>query len=142
VIVYARQDAAGQWVIGNKRWIPSSKDARRALIIRAESVHAADWPGVEVDLYTDVVKSPHGGWTWGVRVRPTAEERNDSTLREKMRRAAERLPPNQRTSNATQRSRERQPGEDEPTRGDETRVPDGAQTEDTESTPAEELPLF
>lgn len=126
VVVYERQDASGAWVVGNKRWMVTAKEVRLSLIVRAESVHAPDWRGLEVSLYAKVCKSPGGGKTWGVRVRPTLDELNEATLAEKMQRAADKLPPDQR-----QAAPERQPGEDEPEPDtDTTEPPDGRQPGD------------
>lgn len=109
VVVYERQDASGAWVVGNKRWMVTAKEVRQSLIVRAESVHAPDWRGLEVSLYARVCKSHSGGKTWGVRVRPTRDELDEATLAEKMQRAADKLPPDQRQRPAP----ERQPGEDD-----------------------------
>ncbi len=85
----------GSWVRAKKHWILNST-VRLQLIVRAESVHAQDWRGMEIDLYCEVTRSPSGGLTWGIRVRLTPEERDDRQLAAKMQRAADRLPPSQR----------------------------------------------
>lgn len=86
---------SGAWRRGQKHWILNNT-VRRQLITRAESVHAQDWRGMEADLYCEVTRSPQGGLTWGIRVRPTAEERDDRQLAAKMQRAADRVPPEER----------------------------------------------
>lgn len=85
----------GQYHRGTKHWILNNT-VRRQLITRAESVHAQDWRGMEMALFCEVTRSPQGGLTWGIRVRPTKDELNDEILAEKMQRAADRLPPDQR----------------------------------------------
>lgn len=82
--------ANNTWHRGKKHWILNAT-VRRQLITRAESVHAQDWRGMEADLYCEVTKSPRGGYTWGIRVRPTAEEMDEEQLVAKMQRAADRV---------------------------------------------------
>ena len=87
----------GEWKRTTKRWIVQAKELKQEIAARAESFHAHDWRGLELDLYPKWgVKSPRGGVTYGVRVRPTPDEQDPEKLAAKMQRAAERMPPDMR----------------------------------------------